>query len=418
MSGEALPESAILWTRYRGDAARLSVYVAELRDDGTPARVAYETDLEPGEGYVRTEATELTPGARYEFAFLEGTSTEVTGRSAVGHFRAAIASDALEVITFAGTSCTSQFRDATDFHLGRAAMRGDLSFFLHTGDQLYTDFPRDAIATTLAEYRGKYAHAWARRGMRMIHAAHAGYRTWDDHEVCNDWRCVDDVASERVRAAVQAFHEHQALRDAPLHRSFRWGRTLELFVLDTRGERSPSEGQLISDAQARWLTDGLMRSPAVLKCVVSAAPVANFTSAIDAWRHPSDRWAGGAFADQRRGLLDVCEEVGGVFWLTGDLHFGCSGGVGVGGRYERVREVMMGAGGQGLGGNASISSAQKVASIRGLVDTGEWSFATEENNYVVFRADPFERTLGVAIYNASSISREPRQLHALRHAIT
>ena len=65
---------------------------------------------------------------------------------------------------------------------------------------------------------------------------------------------------------------HGRVAATRMWRSFRWGRTLELFVLDTRGERRPStrhtpHAEYLSPAQFAWLTDGLARSDAAFKFV-------------------------------------------------------------------------------------------------------------------------------------------------------
>ena len=64
-------------------------------------------------------------------------------------------------------------------------------------------------------------------------------------------------------------------------RSFRWGHSAEVFVLDCRGERRPStrsvnptrESVYISRAQMDWLKAGLRASPAVFKFIVNSVPI-------------------------------------------------------------------------------------------------------------------------------------------------
>ena len=63
---------------------------------------------------------------------------------------------------------------------------------------------------------------------------------WDDHEVQNDFD-RETVSPARFAAAHRAFVEAWPVGEQPdgrLYRSFRWGREVELFILDLRSYRS------------------------------------------------------------------------------------------------------------------------------------------------------------------------------------
>jgi alkaline phosphatase D len=410
MAGDATSDRALLWTKYTG-TAMLAIYVQRM---GGPAAAEVMVTPEPG-GFVHIDVAGLTAGARYEYAFLEvDGGGNVVARSAIGSFRAALADQALEKVVFAGVSCTSQFLDATNANLGRLATRTDLDFVIHAGDQLYTDSPAGSPAMDLAGYRAKYAEAWARTGLAGVHAQFGMYNTLDDHEVYNDWGGYRD--DPRIMAGVQSFYDHQPIRVDPAKphtcwRSFKWGRTLELFVLDCRSERDPSTGRYLSDAQHAWLLAGLQASQAVFKFIVSSCPIGIFPSTINTWRSPTDRWANPAYAAQRTALLDVAQEVGGVWFLSGDFHFATVGRVQYPDttRYTRVREVLMGPGGQAIGGTTAIPNATRVAQVQALDNTNtHWTFATPKNNYVVIRVNPVADAthavpwLDIAYYDATT----------------
>lgn len=408
MAGDATTDRAILWTRYAG-GNRLLVHVQLT--DGTPA---FETSVTPQEGFVHVDVGPLASGARYKYAFLElDKDDQVIARSAVGTFRCAIAEDSLEPVTFAGVSCTSQFNANTNANLGRLAARTDLSFVLHAGDQLYADFPAGEGAMDLPGYRAKYAYAWAQSGLKALHQNVGMYNTWDDHEVYNNWQGIRDVT--RINAGVQSFFEHQPIRrDAAkphrIYRSFRWGKTLELFVLDCRGERDLAAGKFMSDDQVSWLTDGLANSKAVFKMILSSCPIGLFPSTIGQWRSPDDRWANLAWSAQRTQVLEASQAAGGVWWLSGDFHFGTVGRVNYGNNalYTRVREVLMGAGGSGLGTSAEIPGSTRIMQVEALDDNQNWTFSTPKNNYTIIRAHPepdathAKPWLDIAFYDADT----------------
>jgi alkaline phosphatase D len=416
MAGDATSDHSMLWTRY-GGSEELRVYVQEI--DGPPAWEAV-VEVATG-GFAHADAARLSAGAWYEYAFLEiSPAGEVIARSPIGRFRAALDPDSLDTVTFGATSCTAQKLDHPNQILLRAAARNDLSFFLHGGDHLYADHATgqpggEDPAIDLADYRAKYADAWARPGLSALHQAVGMYVTWDDHEVFDNWQGYRD--EPRINAGVQAFFEHQPVRRTPaaprkLWRSFRWGRTLELFVLDCRSERDLGAAKYMSDAQLDWLGNGLSSSPAVFKFVLNSCPIGIFPAdTIDTWRRPDDRWANPLWSAQRTRILDVAQQAGGVWWLSGDFHFGAVGRVAYPNtdRYTRVREVVMGAGGQGLGSSDEVPGTTRITQIQNLDNSGaHWTFATPKNNYVIIRAHPTpddthpKPWLDIAFYDATT----------------
>lgn len=156
----------------------------------------------------------------------------------------------------------------------------------------------------------------------------AHYATWDDHEVADNWD-PESIDPARLETAREAFFENLALRRLPppnenrVWRSFRWGRTLEIFVLDCRSERRPStrngpDAQCISRTQMDWLKAGLAASTAAFKIIANSVPIANFPGAFDL--QANDRWEG--YPAQRAELLDFLtgRAIRGVVFVSGDFH--------------------------------------------------------------------------------------------------
>jgi phosphodiesterase/alkaline phosphatase D-like protein len=237
--------------------------------------------------------------------------------------------------------------------------------------------------------------AWARPGLLALHSSFGMYNTWDDHEVYDNWQGYRD--EPRINAGVDSFFDHQPVRrvaakPTKLWRSFRWGRTLELFVVDGRGERDLDAGKYMSDEQLDWLSSGLTSSQAVFKFILNSCPIGIFPSGtVDRWRRPEDRWANPIWSAQRTKILDVAQEVGGVWWLSGDFHFGAIGRVAYPDldKHDRIREVLLGAGGQGIGSNDDVPGETRIAHISALdEEKTHWTFSTPKNNYVVIRANP------------------------------
>jgi alkaline phosphatase D len=390
MAGDATADRAMLWTRFTGTGSIFVQIEAEDAPKGVAVLSRAVTAAELGDGgFAHVDAAGLVAGRRYRYAFFTSEAGKPVRRGPIGYVRAAIAANALDVITFAGTSCTHQM--AAPYPLMADAAKRKVDFFIHGGDHVYCDAGTDAVS--LADYRAKYAEAWGTSGMSALHGSTGMVLTWDDHEILNNWN-PETFAKTRLDTARKAFFEHRALRRstaAPTQvwRSLVWGKTLEILVLDVRSERKPStrnaaNAQFISPAQMTWLKNRLETSTAVFKLVVSSVPITNFPlSAAGA----SDKWEG--YPAQREEILGFVEAkaLKGVWWLSGDLHFGSIGGIGETGARRKMQEVLMGPGGTNAG-SPTLSAAQ-------------WDKVIDQKSYTVFRADPVKRELTVEFIGAA-----------------
>jgi len=369
----------VLWTRYQG-AFPLEVAVWEMAADGeTYLREVWARPVAPAPGgYAHIEVTGLAPGARHRFAFFELQGTLRSARSLVGRFRAALPEDAELPLVVGACSCTENGRGFAP--LERAAERDDLDLFVLLGDTTYND-----SATTLDEYRALWAENLGTPGYRGVRAGTSLLATWDDHEVANDWD-AESVDPARRAAATQALFEHLPLRRSPgapdrLWRSARWGRTLEVFVLDCRGERRPSQELYVSREQLDWLKAGLAASPAVFKIIANSVPIGDFPLPFDAARN--DRWEG--YPAQRDEILGHIHDGGitGVIWLSGDFHLACMGRLAESGVGSTQLEVLAGPG------------AKAGNPLWTVLFSPPFDWASGTNNYTALHLDPARREVRV-----------------------
>lgn len=382
-SGDALVDRIILSTRYDGTAPlRLLVWRME---GAVYAQLAADVEVTPAEGgFVRLDVQQLTPSARYRYAFVEMDGA-VKRRSAVGRFRAALAAGQLEPLVLGACSCTS-LRPANA--LQHAAARDDLAAFMLLGDTSYNDG-----ATSRAEYRAKWHQSLSREVYRSLRASTSLIATLDDHEVTNDFN-PELISDAKLYNAREALFEALPIRRhemAPnrLWRSFRWGDAVEVFVLDTRTERKPStlvtmRHELISDAQQLWLQNALMASPCRIKLIMNSVPITDFGfSAFN-----SDAWV--VYRSQRLEVLRFIEDRGitGVLWISGDHHFASVGKVSGSGPGSSALEVLAGPG------------AQDANPLYRLLRAPRWDFASGENNYTAFHCDPMRREVRVVFHDA------------------
>lgn len=150
------------------------------------------------------------------------------------------------------------------------------------------------------------------------------YYVWDDHDFCMNGA---DAACPFRDEALQVYSEY--FLPAPdnglagglgcegrgVWQRFAWGGLAEFFVLDARSNRGAPGTSLLGACQKQWLLDGLARSTANWKIIVS--PVT-----FHAGTKPWDGW--GAFADERAELLGFIQQQGiaDVVVISGDIHTG------------------------------------------------------------------------------------------------
>lgn len=386
-TGDVTMESVVLWTRY----AHSRSLVLRIWDGETSEfeRLAEIPVTPSAGGFVNLVLEGLTAGRRYRFAFHEMENGEPTGRSPIGRFRAAPAASSLETITLGAVSCTKQGKSLQS--LMRAAERTDLSAFLLLGDTSYNDG-----AVTLDEYRAKWASSLSRGEYLRLRQAMPVIATWDDHEVDNGWN-PETISQAQKSAAFDTFFESLPVRRSNaasnrIWRSFRYGATVEVFVLDTRSERTPSDKKLyVSREQMDWLKAGLSASTAVFKLVMNSVPVGSFPFSAF-----SDGWTG--YPEQRTEILQHIADnaLRGVVWLSGDFHLASLGRISGSGLGSDMLEVLAGPGGQT--GNYAAST----------LGGSQFDWATAENNYAALKFDPASREMTATFVKASGSTIQER----------
>jgi alkaline phosphatase D len=103
-----------------------------------------------------------------------------------------------------------------------------------------------------------------------------------------------------------------------LWRSFRWGLTAEILVLDCRYERKPSQGLYMSAEQMDWIKQRLQDSPCHFKIIMNSVPITNMPFVWDV--AANDRWEG--YPASRNELLSFISQnrIDNVWFISGDFH--------------------------------------------------------------------------------------------------
>ena len=315
-TGDVTPSSAILWTR-TDRAAPLRLDVSESETFSDPLELRVETSAET-DFTVQVTLGDLSPATTYYFRF-----TQVDGESwAEGSFTTAPDPHADTLVRFLVAGDVGGQGYCRHVELGypgfkpMAELRAD--FFVANGDMIYADngcpengpegwpnIPGDFPAIVQADWAapgvareallGHWRYNRADPHQQALLAATPIYTQWDDHEVINDFGAAwpewpGDPARpgyghlvDSGREALFLFNPMTRSTDEPgrIYRSFRWGRHLELFLLDARSYRSgnevvdkPSNAKTMLGAeQLQWLKDSVTASDATWKVVSSDVPL-------------------------------------------------------------------------------------------------------------------------------------------------
>jgi alkaline phosphatase D len=329
----------VLWARgVRAGELAIDVTAPETTSRRLAVRVRAEDDLTG-----QTSVDGLVPSTRYRYRVTQD------GTSADGEFVTAPAPGDPSVVRFlwsgdlgGGGFCRPA---AGGYSIFPTMLRHPADFFLFVGDTVYTDVPchkpgvalgANFRASTLPQYRARHRHNREDPGLQALLRRMSVYAIWDDHEVRNDFA---GPTEPRMPIGRQAFLDYWPIATAPeepgrLYRRVRWGRLVELFILDTRQYRShnstpDSPGKtMLGPAQRRWLVEGVTSSTATWKVVVSSVTLSMGTgrperrdgwSGANVFGLPQD---GAGFATERDALLGTFRkrDVRNLVFIAADVH--------------------------------------------------------------------------------------------------
>jgi alkaline phosphatase D len=304
VAGDVTDDSGVVWVRAEAGSRVALHYGTEpaLRDSASLEPIGVNADADYS---ARFHLTGLAPATRYYYR------ASVLGKQA-GPVAAFVTAPQKEddrkvVFCFSGDS-----RDTyKPFSIMNAVRAQNPEFFLHLGDTIYAD--RNGIARTLPQFWAKYrANRDDAPTQRMLSSTSV-YASWDDHEVANNYSPGHPLAVLGQRAFLDYWPVRRDPQDpGRIYRSFRWGKALELFILDVRQYRDRARGTMLGKTQKEWLLKGISRSSAFFKFIAT-------TVTMDGGGR--DCWDG--YAQERAEILHYIKsnKISGVVFLSADLHY-------------------------------------------------------------------------------------------------
>jgi alkaline phosphatase D len=367
MSGEPTPQGITLWSRLDEVGGSVSAELEIARDRDFRRVVARRRVATSGDRAhnLKARVTSLRPHEQYYYRF----STRTTD-GPVGRFRTALPPDSRQPVRFAFWSCQDFTHGFYNAH--EVMADDDLDFVVCLGDYIYAETEErgatavrtDRIGTvpgpglkrqaqTLADYRAKYRLYRSDAALRRIHARFPTVMLWDDHEVQDNYAGGERdgglppdrrYSVARKRAAYRAFFE--AMPYSPpvgnrIYRSLRFGRTVDLIVMDQRQYRAnqpcndaiaPACPDLfaarafLGQTQMDWVKNELRASQAAWKVMANEVMMMPVELPNDTFAQ-FDSWQG--YPVEREQLLQFIRTNGidDVVFVTGDIHTFLAGDV-------------------------------------------------------------------------------------------
>ena len=370
MAGEPTPRAITLWTRVDELSGRASVELEVARDRDFRKVVARKRIATSGDvnHNVKARVSGLKPYEQYYYRF--STSTE---DGPVGRFRTALPADSQQPVRFAFYSCQDYTHGYYNAH--ELMARDDLDFVVCLGDYIYAetyhsrrdgtgvrddrigstgpnkDIVREAV--TLEDYREKYRLYRSDASLRKVQARFPVVMLWDDHEVQDNYAGGERdgglppekrYSNKRKRNAYRAFFEampYFAPTGDRIYRRLRFGRTVDLIVMDQRQYRADQPcGDAVAPAcgdwnqprnflgrpQLDWVKTQLRSSPAAWKVMANELMMMPAKVLNDSF-YTFDSWQG--YPQEREELLTFIQANGikDVVFITGDIHTFIAGDV-------------------------------------------------------------------------------------------
>jgi alkaline phosphatase D len=309
-----------LWLGHvTGDVTQDSAIVWLHAQSGNLVSLQYGKDPALGE-FTASDSMPVDPDADHtahiKLEELEPATTyyyraTVAGKKPgpIARFRTAPRSEDSAVVKFCFSGDTRQTYQP--FTIMDAIHANGPDFFIHLGDTIYAD--RNGTATRLPEYWAKYSNNRGDAASQRLFSDTSAYVIWDDHEVANDYEGFHPLAAIGRRAFFDYWPVGRNSQEPDrLYRSFRWGKAMELFLLDARQYRDWKKGTMLGRQQRQWLFESLASSTAMFKCIATSVPF---------YAGGRDRWDG--YPRERTEIIEWIKErkITGVFFIAADVHY-------------------------------------------------------------------------------------------------
>jgi len=231
---------------------------------------------------VQVNLINLIPNNKYELRVVSRyPQSEAIGESIDGTFKTApLADEVVDVLFSVSTGQAYPDQDAPwgGFKIYDAMLDLEVDFFVHTGDIVYYD----NLAKNEALARWHWSRTYSLPTNLRFHKKVTSYFIKDDHDTwIND--CWPGYQTKFMGDF--SFKQGQAifLEQVPMlektYRTYRWGKDLQIWLMEGRDFRSPNsdpdgpDKTIWGKEQKDWLFSTVMQSDATFKVLISPTPI-------------------------------------------------------------------------------------------------------------------------------------------------
>ena len=268
---------------------------------------------------------ELRPGSAYRVV-VEGREAAAAAVACRvdGRFGTAPAAAAPAAVSFCVISCQDYPRrdaGARGHRIYGEMLELAPDFLVHTGDTLYYDKPRP-YATTVALARFKWNRLYGLTLQREFHRQVSCYFQKDDHDLLkNDCWSGQRYGELSWQQGLAIYREQLPVAVLP-YRQVRWGRDLEIWLVEGREFRSPNrmpdgpDKTIWGEDQMRWLRQTMSASDASWRVLISPTPIVGPDR-----KNKNDNHSNAGFAHEGAAVRRFLAGLGNVVVICGDRHW-------------------------------------------------------------------------------------------------
>jgi alkaline phosphatase D len=203
------------------------------------------------------------------------------GESISGTFKTAPAADEISEVLFAvstGQAYGDQDAPGGGYKIYSSMLNLGIDFFVHTGDILYYD----NLAKSEALARWHWSRMYSLPTNFRFHKNVSSYFIKDDHDTwVNDcWPGYEtNFMGEFTFEQGQAIFLEQVPIRGKTYRTYRWGKDLQIWLMEGRDFRSPNtdpdgpDKTIWGTEQKAWLSQSVRESDATFKMLISPTPI-------------------------------------------------------------------------------------------------------------------------------------------------
>lgn len=267
--------------------------------------------VDPNSDYTKHfSLTGLKPGTEYSLTVDARKNKSNHPSSTIhGSFATAPANEDATAINFAVATCTRyDTRDDGDKgHLIYATMNAmKPDFMVHAGDILYYDIPVPYV-THIDAARYKWNRMFGFPNLVNLLKEVPSYWMKDDHDSWDNdsWPTMqNEMGLFTYEQGKQVFDEQVPMSDKRHFRTFRWGKDLQIWMVEVRDHRSANfdpdgpDKSLWGKEQVKWFKQTVEASDATFKILISPTPMVgpdhlwkgdmNDNHADDGWTYEGD----------------------------------------------------------------------------------------------------------------------------------